>query len=553
MTLIAKATEAFASAFRSIGASPQGLSLVRPPRPDLGDLACTEALGMARALGRNPRDLGVSVAAALEGRGDLFSRVAVEGPGYVNVTFSESAVEEAVRDLLAEPSPLAEPRTVLVDFGGPNAAKDLHVGHLRSGVIGDALMRIGAEIGHRMTSDLHAGDWGLPMGMLIAELDGRDPPDTVEGLNALYVAASTRCKEDEAALVKARAATVALQNEDPEAIAAWRAMASLSLAASLAVFARLGVRFEHAMGESDARLFIEETERRLGSRLVLDDGAWIVRTGNGNVVFRKGDDGITYAATDLATIVQRGFAPAPDLVLYVVDERQARHFRQVFEIARDCLAPGMALEHVGFGTVNGADGRPLRTRDGGVPKLAALVDEAVEACRLRLVGRGIPEVEASAAAEILGVGAVRFADLATARESGYAFDPTQMTSAEGRTGPYLAYTVTRARNVVRKATESGFEVGAPRVGGDEARRAVLLALAGYPDALRAAWDRRAPHLLANHALDVAAAVNGLYQSRPVMREVDPGRRAELLGVLDLAETHMTRVMGLLGVGVPERM
>lgn len=553
MTLHRKATAALASAFSSLGLPSPGLPLVRAPRPEFGDLACTEALGLARSLGRNPREVGHSIAAALEGS-PLFSRVAVEGAGYVNLTFSDASIDQAIRERIAGDMPAVRPGTVLVDFGGPNAAKDLHVGHLRSGVIGDTLMRIGRELGHRMSSDLHAGDWGLPMGMLLAELGDQMPPDTVEGLNALYVSASRKCDESQDALDAARAATVALQNEEPAAIAKWKVMASLSVQAALKVFGRLGIAFDHAMGESDARLFVEETERRLKRLLREDDGAQVVATEEGNLVFRKGDDGLTYAATDLATIVQRTYVPAPDLVLYVVDDRQSKHFRQVFEVARKALVPPtMALEHVGFGTVDGPGGKPLKTRDGGVPKLAHLLDAAVGACLRKLVERGVGPREAAESAEILGIGAVRFADLSTVRESGYAFDLAQMTSADGRTGPYLAYGVTRARGVVRKAVEAGYEIGAPVVGGDAHRRAVLMAICGYGDALLAAWERRAPHHLCNHALEVASAVNALYQARPVIRETDMAERASLLGVLDLAESHLTKVMSLLGVGVPERM
>lgn len=550
MSLLEDATLAFRQAFADAGLPAPSVPLAASPNPSLGDLASSEALGLARKLGKPPREIAVGVAERLTGCG-IFARIGVDGPGYVNVSFADEAIERAATTARAPAA--ATGRTVLVDFGGPNVAKDLHVGHLRSGVIGDALMRIGAETGHDMVSDLHAGDWGLPVGMLIAELGDDSPPGSVEALNELYVRASTRCKADAAALEAAKAATVALQNEEPEAIAKWRCIAALSVASALAVFARLGIHFTHAMGESDSRLFVEETERRLAGALREDDGAQVVGTESGNVVFRKSDGGLTYAATDLATLVQRTYAPAPDEILYVVDARQAQHFRQIFEVARSRLIPeGMAVEHVSFGTVNGADGKPLRTRDGGVPKLSGLLDEAIEACADRLRARGVDDA-AKASATALGIGAVRFADLATPRETGYAFDLAQMTSAEGRTGPYLAYSITRARGVVRKGAGAGHPIGAAKVAGSKARRALLLAVAGYPDALRSAWERRAPHLLCNHALEVAEATNALYQAGSVLREADESERAASLGAFDLAETHLTHVMRLLGIEVPERM
>lgn len=548
MSLYDTATQAFHAAFGNAGLPAPSVPLAPSPNPALGDLASSEPLALARRLGRPPRAIAVDVAKGLAGI-PLFSRVGVDGPGYVNVAFADDAIEHAAARAREAFAPSG--RSVLVDFGGPNAAKDLHVGHLRSGVIGDALMRIGSALGHSMVSDLHAGDWGLPMGMLIARIGDGDAPTTVRALNALYVAAAAECNASPEAMEAAKAATVALQNEEPHAMAKWRAIASLSIGEALGVFARLGIHFTHAMGESDSRLFVEETERRLGAALRVDDGATIVDSDSGVLVFRKSDGGLTYAATDLATIVQRTYAPAPHDILYVVDARQAKHFRQVFDVARKCLLPAdVHVEHVSFGTVNGADGKPLRTRDGGVPKLSALLDAAITSCAAKLAARGIEDDEASTT---LGIGAVRFADLSTVRETGYAFDLERMTSAEGRTGPYLAYSVTRARSVVRKATEAGHDVGRATVSGSPERRKLLLAVAGYRDALKSAWDRRAPHHLCNHALEVAEALNALYQARPVIRETDESERAALLGAFDLAESHLTHVLDLLGVGVPERM
>jgi arginyl-tRNA synthetase len=556
-------------------------------RPDLGQFQCNGALPAAGRAKRNPREVAQAVIDALAERGHL-ADVSIAGPGFINLTLTDEFLARHTRGLEADPqlgvAPNDPPRSVVLDFGGPNVAKPLHVGHLRSAIVGDSLQRIFRFSGDHVVSDVHLGDWGTPMGLLIAALaeDHPDwpyfdpaatghfpaePPVTIDDLETLYPAASARSKSDPAFLESARQATAALQAGRAGYRALWRHFVDISVAALETDYDALGVHFDLWLGESDADMRVPALVAHLRSTgaAVESDGALVVDVAEPTdakelppLILVKSDGALLYATTDLATIQQRVDDFDPDEILYVVDRRQALHFEQVFRAARRTgLAGRAALEHIAFGTMNGPDGKPFRTREGGIMRLGDLLAMCTAAAERRLAEADIaadyPPEERADVARRVGLAALKFADLANHRLTDYVFDLERFTSFEGRTGPYLLYSTVRARAIQRKAAEQGLEPGPVAAPAGEHDRALLLLLGQLPDALRTAYAERAPNHLAEYAFQLATAFNAFYHHHHILREADPARQAGWLGLTRLTERALTQVLELLGLTVPDRM
>ncbi len=574
---------------------PAGLGQVTPSnRPDLGQFQCNGALAGAKIANKPPRALAEDVAARLR-ETPMFAAVTLAGPGFINLTLSDAFLGGHVNAMAADARlgvpPQADPATVVLDFGGPNIAKPMHVGHLRATIIGDSLQRLCRFAGDRAVSDVHLGDWGLPMGMLISELARRRPdlpyfdpdhsgpypdapPVTMDDLERLYPEAAAACRDDPARLEAARRATAELQAGRPGYRALWQHFFDVSVAGMRRDFASLGVTFDLWHGEAAVNDIIPPMIRDLKARGLAEEseGAQVVRVARDDdrhevppLILLKSDGAVMYGTTDLATIVDRVRQFDPDCILYVVDQRQHLHFEQVFRAATMAGLAGRAtLEHIGFGTVNGPDGKPFKTRAGGVMRLGDLIAMATEQAEARLdeagLAAGYPADERAAIARMVGIAAVKFADLANHRMSNYVFDLDRFTRFEGRTGPYIQYAAVRIKSLLRKAADQGAGPGAEYGAGPEPilpptdiERDLILDLSRLPDAVAGAYARRAPNELCDFAYGLAQTFSRFYNACHILSEPDLPLRGSRLALAQVTHDTLVLVLSLLGIEVPERM
>ncbi|UPG92097.1 arginine--tRNA ligase [Luteibacter aegosomaticola] len=583
LSLSARVDEALASAFHLLALPPELAHAEPSSRPELGDFQCHAALAAARVVRRPPRAIADEIAAAL--RGDArFAAVEVAGPGFVNLRLADGFLAGVAATTLVDPAlgvrNEGEGQLVVLDFGGPNVAKPLHVGHLRSLVLGESLRRIHGALGWRTHGDAHLGDWGLQMGMLSSAIRRTspslpyftgagpypsEPPVTLDELERLYPEAAAASREDPARMAEARADTAALQAGDPGLLALWHTLRQLSVDAQVQDFALLDVHFDALDGESDVRDAIAPLVENLRARGVArdSDGALVIdvalpgdATEMPPLLLAKSDGAALYATTDLATLQARAQMPGLAKVIYVVDQRQALHFQQVFRAARRAgIADGVDLVHAGFGTVNGKDGKPFKTRQGGVARLRDLLDEAVERAGERVESSERVAVDERAGlAAMIGIAAVKFADLSGDRLSGYVFDAERLVAFEGKTGPYLQYAVVRMRSILEKAGAQPAEqqVGIPHATQPVERELVLACLA-FGDKVSEAAHLLQPGVLAAWAYDIAQRFSKFYDRCPILREEDDAVRAHRLGICQLTLAVLQRALILLGITVPTRM
>ncbi len=589
--------EAVAAAFAAEGVEPTLARVSVSDRPDLADFQSNGALAAAKALKANPRELAGRVAERLAGDPRLAS-VEVAGPGFINLRLSDAALAERAGEVAGDAehfgaAPVATPRKVLIDYAGPNVAKPMHVGHLRSSIIGESLKRLFRFRGDSVWGDAHFGDWGFQMGLLIVAAgdegkadafmgDGPFPaesPVTLEDLERLYPAAAARAKEDTEFRDRARKATAELQNGRSGYRALWAHFVAVSRTALEREFGALGVTFDLWNGESDADPRMAEMIAHLRDTglLVEDDGAQVVHVARpGETRKKKLADGSVieapspppllvvssegsamYGTTDLATIVDRKANIGPDLVLYVVDERQAEHFEQVFRAAYLAgYAVEGALEHLGFGTMNGPDGKPFKTRAGGVLKLHDLITMATDKARERLheakLGDDLPEAEFEDIARKVAVAALKFADLSNGRTTSYVFDLDRFMSFEGKTGPYLLYQAVRIKSLLRRAEEQGAKPGRIAIA-EPAERDLALTLDAFDGAVTEAYDRRSPHVVAEHAYRLAQSFSKFYAACPVLVAPDEATKASRLALSQATLGQLVKALDLLGIDTPERM
>ncbi len=554
-------------------------------RPDLADFQSNSALATAKAARANPREIAGRIAARLAGDADLAS-VEVAGPGFVNLRVADALLAERAMAVeasnLSGAAAVAEPRRVMVDYGGPNVAKPMHVGHLRASIIGEAIKRIFRFRGDEVLGDAHFGDWGFQMGLLItalAEQDAASPfmaegegpfaaesPVSLEDLERLYPAAAARAKSEPEFRERARRATAELQAGRPGYRALWAHFVAVSRGALQREFHALGVEFDLWKGESDADPLIAGMVDELAGKglLVEDQGARIVRVARDDdkrelppLLVVSSEGSAMYGTTDLATIVDRRRSFDPALILYVVDQRQADHFEQVFRAARLAgYAAEGGLEHIGFGTMNGADGKPFKTREGGVLKLHDLIAMATGKARERLheagLGAELPPAEFEATAHKVAIAALKFADLSNHRTTAYVFDLDRFTSFEGKTGPYLLYQAVRIKSLLRRGEAQGAAPGEVVVH-EQAERELALTLDAFAAAVQDAYDKRAPSFVAEHAYRLAQSFSRFYAACPVLAAPDEASRASRLALARTTLKQLTCALDLLGIETPERM
>lgn len=577
--------QALSAAFAAESLSAEYGRATVSDRPDLADFQCNGALAAAKAARANPREIAGRIVQRLAGDPDLAS-VEIAGPGFINFRVSDAALSARAgaiaKDSRVGAGSVDQPRRVVIDYGGPNVAKPMHVGHLRASIIGESIKRLFRFRGDQVVGDAHFGDWGFQMGLLIVAVSDEQPelaffregagpfpvesPVSLHDLERLYPEAAARAKADPAYRERARRATAELQAGRPGYRALWRHFVEVSRTALQREFHALGVEFDLWNGESDADALIPRMvdDLRAKALAVPDQGALIVRVARDGdkrelppLLVVSSEGSAMYGTTDLATILDRRERFDPELMLYVVDQRQADHFEQVFRAAylAGYAAPG-TLEHIGFGTMNGADGKPFKTREGGVLKLHDLIEMARDKARLRLreAGLGVelaPE-EFEATAHRVGVAALKFADLSNFRGTSYVFDLDRFTSFEGRTGPYLLYQAVRIKSLLRKAEEAQAAPGAIVVG-DPAERDLVLVLDGFETALRDAYDKRAPNTLAEHAFRLAQSFSKFYAACPVLAAETPAMRASRLALAETTLKQLETALDLLGIETPEQM
>ncbi|MCF6274757.1 MAG: arginine--tRNA ligase [Robiginitomaculum sp.] len=551
---------------------------------------CNGALAAAKLAKKSPRDIASFVVAQLDGNPDI-ALAEIAGPGFINLTPSDELVARRVKELADNPRTGVRdadtPAKIVIDYGGANVSKPMHVGHLLSAVIGESLKRILRARGHTVIGDVHLGDWGLQMGHLISELQEEQPdlpyfdaaitggypidsPVTMDDMARLYPQASTKSKADPARLKKSQTATAELQAGRP----GYRALRSHLIRISIEYLKKgygdLGVEFDLWKGEASVDPLIPGMIETMTAKGITQesDGALIIpvddnydvetRKGTPPVMLRARTGAVLYHTTDLATLLDRKKAIDPDHILYVVDQRQATHFEQVFRAAvKAGWYKREQLEHLGFGTVNGKDGKPFTTRAGGVLKLSDLTNMMREAAAQRLqksgIGQDFSAEEQSDIANKVGMAALKFADLQNQRTTNYIFDIERFVSFEGKTGPYLLYAAVRIKSLLRKAKDMGARSGeiTPL---EKAEQNLVLMLDSFNRALAAAEAKRMPHILCDHVYTLAQAFSKFYADCPVLaNEVPDDIKSSRLALAALTLKQLEIGLGLLGIETPERM
>ena len=543
---------------------------------DRADFQANGALALAKQVGRPPRQVADEVVAAAS-LDDICSEVEVSGPGFINLTLSDGFVAGQLAALSADPrlgvAEVERPETIVIDYSAPNVAKEMHVGHLRSTLIGDALARVLGFLGHDVRRENHIGDWGTPFGMLIEHLidvGGAEDAESfsVRDLNEFYAAARRQFDSDPGFAERSRRRVVLLQSGDPETLRLWRIFVAESMRHAREVYHLLGVLLTEAdtVGESFYNPLLPVVVEELSAKglLVEDDGALCVfpegfENRNGEplpLIVRKSDGGYGYPATDLACVRDRTGRIGATRLVYVVGAEQSLHLRLVFAVAAlaGYLPDVSAAVHVAFGLVLGTDGKKLASRSGGSERLVDLLAEGIERAEAALKERSSdlsPERQA-ATAHALGVGAVKYADLSTERGRDYVFDWDRMLAFEGDTGPYLQYAHARIRSIFRRAEVAPPAPGSPLVLGEPAERALALELLRFAEAVEVTAETYSPSKLCTYLFDLATAFTGFYEACRVLVD-DEAVRSSRLGLCDLTARVLEQGLSLLGIEAPEQM
>ncbi|MCI8712427.1 MAG: arginine--tRNA ligase [Ruminococcus sp.] len=557
-------------------------------RPDLCEYQCNGAMAAAKAYHKAPFMIADDVVAHLQD-GDCFASVEAVKPGFINLKLKPQFVADFLQQM-AEDECLgmereASPRTIMVDYGGPNVAKPLHVGHLRSAIIGESVKRIMRYKGNQVIGDIHLGDWGYQMGLIITELEKRKPdlpyfdenfmgeypaeaPFTIGELEEIYPTASTYAKEHEEYREKALHATYLLQNGHRGYRAVWNHIMQISVADLKKNYQNLNVDFDLWKGEADVQKYIPDMVQRLKDEgfAHYDEGALVVdvcEDGDKKEVppcmILKSDGAALYDTTDLATLVEREELYRPDEVIYVVDKRQELHFVQVFRCAKKTgiVRPETKLSFLGFGTMNGKDGKPFKTREGGVMRLENLIQEIDDEMYKKIMdNRTVDEGEAKETARTVGLAAIKYGDLWNQAAKDYVFDVDRFTSFEGNTGPYILYTIVRIKSILAKygQPEGGkLEDLCLRAAENEFEKALMLEIARYNEIMNIVYEEIAPHKICAYIYDVANTFNKFYHETKILSETDEEKKAGYIALLVLTKKVLTTCIDLLGFEAPERM
>lgn len=587
MSLENQLTQVVSEAFKSAGYESKYGEVFYSQRPELGQFQCNGALAAAKEYKKNPIEIAGDVMAILK-ENSIFKDVSCINPGFINITLTDQFLLSEIARLSHSENygtVASDKLSVVIDYGGANVAKPLHVGHLRAAIIGESLKRISNYIGHKTLGDVHLGDWGLQMGQLIVEIKRMYPtlpyfdpefkgeypkesPVTIDELSEIYPIASARCKEDEEVREASKQATFELQEGRPGYKALWKHFCDISIKELKRDYGDLNVHFDLWLGESDAHSSIDILVKKFKEDGILkeSDGALIINVSNPDdkkelppLILIKSDGAVMYGSTDLATIYQRVKEYNPDLILYVVDDRQSDHFRQVFKAARigKVVPDSLDLEHVNFGTMNGTDGKPFKTRAGGVLRLRSLLDTIEEAATKKMkdasVGSDYSDNEQKEISRMVGVAALKFADLSNHYTTNYIFDIDRFVSFEGKTGPYLLYTSTRIKSILKKADIKDITVDLITDPKSDIERNLLLMIAKFPYIITKTFEQRAPNHLCEYTYELASLFNQFYANNHILGEKDSLQQKSWLALLQLSNDILETSLDLLGIETPERM
>ena len=580
-------TEEMEQAFADAGYEKELARVTLSNRPDLCEYQCNGAMAGAKKYHKAPIMIAEEVVAKIPENGYISGAEAVK-PGFINLKTNPVAVADYLNQMEADEKLGAEevenPKTIVIDYGGPNVAKPLHVGHLRSAIIGESVKRITRFMGNKVVGDIHLGDWGYQMGLIITELKKRQPdlpyfddnftgeypkeaPFTISDLEEIYPAASAYAKEHDDYREEALGATFQLQSGKRGYRAIWDHIMNVSVTDLKKNYANLNVEFDLWKGESDAQKYIPDMVERLKKEgyAHIDNGALVVdvkeETDTKEIppcMILKSDGAALYDTTDLATLVEREELFQPNEVIYVVDKRQELHFVQVFRCAKKTgiVKEDTKLTFLGFGTMNGKDGKPFKTREGGVMRLENLIREITEKMYEKITeNRTVSEEEAKATAKMVGMAAIKYGDLSNQAAKDYVFDVDRFTSFEGNTGPYILYTIVRIKSILNKYKESGKSMDDIKIlsAASESEKALMLEAAKFGSVMENVYEELAPHKICAYIYDLANAFNRFYHETKILAEEDEQKQKSYIALLTLTRDILTTCIDLLGFEAPERM
>jgi arginine--tRNA ligase len=580
-------TEELRNAFEEAGYDPAYAKVTLSNRPDLCEYQCNGAMAGAKVYKKAPIMIANDVVEKLQ-NSERLDEVTAVNPGFINIrvkkTFAADYLNQMGADGELGVTKTEDPKMIVVDYGGPNVAKPLHVGHLRSAIIGESIKRIARKMGHTVLGDIHLGDWGYQMGLIITELGKRKPelpyydetfegeypkeaPFTIGELEEIYPTASGKAKEDETYREEALHATYLLQNGHRGYTAIWNHIMNVSVADLKKNYQNLNVEFDLWKGEADAQAYIPDMIERLKKEgyAHVDDGALVIdvqeETDTKEIppcMIQKSDGASLYGTTDLATLVQRVGDYHPDQVIYVVDKRQELHFVQVFRAAKKTkiVPEDTELKFLGFGTMNGKDGKPFKTREGGVMRLENLIAEIVEEMKKKISeNRTVEKSEAQQTAKIVGMSAIKYGDLSNQASKDYIFDVDRFTSFEGNTGPYILYTIVRIKSILNKYMAEGQKTDGLviREAAGDSEKALMLEAAKYNEVIENAYAELAPHKICAYIYDLANAFNRFYHETKILSEEDENRKKSYIALLVLTRKILESCIDMLGFEAPERM
>lgn len=563
MKIKALLSQRIESAFGALGLEGQAM-LQAASRPEFGDYQANGVMAAAKRSGQNPREVAAQIIAKLDLK-DIAKDITVAGPGFINITLAEQFLASACS---TRPSKTDNPETVVVDYSGPNLAKEMHIGHIRSTIIGDCIARVLEVQGHNVVRQNHVGDWGTQFGMLLTYLtETGEDSEALADIEDFYRAAKTRFDEDDEFKARSRQSVVALQAKDVQMMAQWYRFIDMSVSHCQGLYTRMGVKLtrDDIRGESSYNDGLGSMIDLLAEANLLkeSDGAQCIfleefKNKTGDIlplIVRKSDGGYLYATTDMVALQHRAQTLAADRILYFVDARQSLHFKQVFAAARAAgfVSDRVELAHMQFGTMLGKDNKPFKTREGALIKLADLLDEAIERAQsVLLEKRGSEAIDIAKLAKVIGIGAVKYADLSKNRTSDYVFDWDQMLSFEGNTSLYLQYAYSRIQSIFRKGNVALEELPEQILTVEEAERRLAVAIAGFDDTLDLVGKEGSPHYLCSYLYDLAGRFTQFYEQCPILAS-ERDAKTRRLRLAQQSGQILAIGLDLLGIGVVERM
>lgn len=577
-------TEELKNAFKEAGYPEEKVAASLSNRPDLCEYQCNGAMALAKELHKAPLEIAENVCEILK-KSDKFSLCEAVKPGFINIRLSDQFLSDYINGMKSEERFGFEnpnsPQKIIIDYGGPNVAKPLHVGHLRSAIIGESVKRICKFAGNDVTGDIHLGDWGLQIGQIIAKLQETNPelpyfdenfegeypkeaPFTISELEQIYPAASKKCKEDAEFAKKAHLATAKLQAGNKGYLAIWEHVMNVSKADLKKNYDNLDVHFELWKGESDVQKYIPQMIDKLKEDKIAieSEGALVIDVSEETdkkeippCIILKSDGATLYATTDIATLLEREKLFKPDSVIYVVDKRQSLHLEQVFRASKKAgiIPESTRLYHLGFGTMNGKDGQPYKTREGGVMRLESLISEINEAVYEKM--KDNPEIgteEAKSTSKIIALAALKYGDLSNQAAKDYIFDVGRFIEFEGNTGPYILYTIVRIKSILSKAG-SWDEKAKAELEECKSQKELMLVLSRFSDVMLAALGELAPHKICAYVYELSNAFNSFYHEVKILSEADENKKTSYLNLLVLTRDVLEQSINLLGFAAPERM